>query len=225
MTFSLVGRCARTGMFGVIVTSSSICVASRCAWASAGNGAIATQNLTDPGLGDLGISLLQRGLSAEAVCDELVRSDGHPEHRQHLVIDNSGRTAQYSGTRALRIHAFERGDSCVAAGNILRSDAVPSAMVVGFSARPDAHIAARMLDAVDAGLDAGGEMRLLRSAGLLVVATQRWPIVDLRVDDHEKPLTELRRLWGVYEPLMDGYIARARDPQLSIVPSIASADQ
>jgi uncharacterized Ntn-hydrolase superfamily protein len=206
-------------MFGVVVTSSSLCVASRCAWVRSGTGAIATQNLTDPGLGDLGLALLERGMDAQVVCDLLVRSDPHPEHRQHLVIDGSGKTAHYSGARALRTHAHRLGESCAAAGNILGSETVPSAMVDAFTARPDAHLAARLLDAVDAGLNAGGEVRSLRSAGILVADTQRWPIVDLRVDEHDKPLTELRRLWTLYEPLLDGYVSRATDPHLAVIAS------
>jgi uncharacterized Ntn-hydrolase superfamily protein len=74
-----------------------------------------------------------------------------------------------------------------------------------------------LLDAVDAGLNAGGEVRSLRSAGFLVADTQRWPIVDLRVDEHDKPLTELRRLWTLYEPLLDGYVSRTTDPHLAVI--------
>jgi hypothetical protein len=175
------------------------------------------QNLTDPGLGDLGLTLLERKLGASTVRDLLVRSDQHPEYRQLLVIDAAGDTAHYSGSKTLDTHAYRLGADCSAAGNLLSAASVPEAMVTAFSARPDDDIAVRLLAAVDAGLAAGGEFRQLRSAGLIVVDKQRWPIVDLRVDEHDEPLSELRRLWTIYEPLRDGYVARATDPQLAVL--------
>ena len=214
MTFSLVGMCGRTRMLGVAVTSSSLCVASRCAWAQSGAGAVATQNLTDPGLGALALSLLERGLAAPVVSDMLVRADPHPAHRQHLLIDRNGETAVFSGAKALPVHAQATGPLCAAAGNILRSDTVPRAMVDSFARHPEQDLELRLIGALLDGLAAGGEMRALRSAGLLVVDTQRWPVVDLRVDEHAAPLAELARIADLYRPLRPGYVSRATEPQL-----------
>ena len=95
MTFSLIGRCERTGMFGVVVSSSSPCVASRCAWARAGAGAVATQNVTDPRLGHLGLELLAGDIRAAAVLEMLVRAGDFPDYRQLTVIDRHGGVAHH----------------------------------------------------------------------------------------------------------------------------------
>jgi uncharacterized Ntn-hydrolase superfamily protein len=208
-------------MLGVVVTSSSTCVASRCARTRAGTGAVATQNRTDPALGDLALDLLDRGLGARTVCEMLVRADRYHEYRQHVLIDATGETAVYTGARASPTCAQATGPLCAAAGNILRSDAVPLAMVEAFALHPERELAERLLDAADAGLNAGGEVRELRSAGMLAVDRQRWPVVDLRVDEQAEPLTELRRIWRVYAPEQAGYVARAAAPYLFDVPAPA----
>ena len=110
MTFSITARCPRTGMFGVAISSSSICVAARCAWARAGVGAVATQNVTDPRLGDLGLKLLADGHGARAVRDMLVAAGAYPQHRQLAVVDDTGAVADYSGARTLGSHAVAVGD-------------------------------------------------------------------------------------------------------------------
>ena len=101
MTFSLVGRCARTAMLGIVVTSSSPAVAARCAWARAGVGAVATQNVTDPSLGPWILDLMAGGRSAAAALDEVVTRAPHIEYRQLAVVDAQGTTASYSGPRTL----------------------------------------------------------------------------------------------------------------------------
>src|SRR4051794_30708696 len=117
-------------MFGVAVTSSSPCVASRCGtWARAGIGAVATQNITDPRLGYLGLELLQQGFGANATLARLVEAGAFPEYRQLTVVDMDGRTAHHSGARTLGRHAAHEGAGCVAAGNLLKTEDVPAAMV------------------------------------------------------------------------------------------------
>jgi uncharacterized Ntn-hydrolase superfamily protein len=213
MTFSLAGRCAETLRIGIVVTSSSPCVASRCAWARAGAGAVGTQNITDPRLGTLGLDLLQAGHGAAAVRDRLVAAGAFPEYRQLTVIDFDGHTAHHSGERTLGRHAVAEGRDCVAAGNLLASTDVPAAMVRAFEATPGQHLADRLLAAVEAGAAAGGEEGPVRSVGLMVVDRWSWPIVDLRVDWHDAPLEALRQLWDVYRPQMNAYIQRAIDPR------------
>jgi uncharacterized Ntn-hydrolase superfamily protein len=213
MTFSLAGRCAETLRLGIVVTSSSPCVASRCGWVRAGAGAVGTQNITDPRLGALGLDLLQAGYGAAAVRDRLVEAGAFPEYRQLTIIDFDGRTAHHSGARTLGRHAVAEGRDCVAAGNLLASTDVPAAMVRTFEATAGQHLADRLLAAVEAGEAAGGEEGPVRSVGLLVVDRWSWPIVDLRVDWHDAPLEALRQLWDVYRPQMNAYIQRALDPR------------
>ena len=99
MTFSLVGHCKRTGMVGMAVSTSSICVGARCVWVETGVGAVASQNLTDPRLGKLGLDLLRRGYSAKAVVDELVKAGAYPQYRQIGVVDIVGGTAAHTGSQ------------------------------------------------------------------------------------------------------------------------------
>jgi uncharacterized Ntn-hydrolase superfamily protein len=213
MTFSLVARCAATGMFGVAVTSSSPCVASRCGtWARAGVGAVATQNVTDPRLGHLGLSLLAQGFGAPAVLARLIEGGAYPEYRQLTVVDQDGRTAHHSGAKTLGRHAVAEGPGCVAAGNLLADVGVPHAMIAAHEAATSAHLAERLVGALEAGLRAGGETSPVRSAGIYVVDRQVWPICDLRVDWHDTPIAELRAVWEVYRPQMADYLTRAIDP-------------
>lgn len=217
MTFSIVAKCERTGQMGMAVTSSSVCVASRCAWAKAGTGVIATQNLTDPRLGPIGLELLAQGRNAQQVLDMLVAGDPGQAHRQLQVLDHTGATAQYTGASALPTVASTAGKNCAAAGNLLANTGIPQAMVEAFEQHTDAPLAARLLAALQAGLAQGGEVRVLRSAGLQVVDSQNWPIVDLRIDDQPQTLDALAQLWATYERLMPGYISRASAPHLAVV--------
>jgi uncharacterized Ntn-hydrolase superfamily protein len=212
MTFSLAAKCERTGAFGIAVSSSSICVASRCAWTRAGAGAVASQNITDPALGDLGLELLGRGYPAARVLGALIAAGAHPEHRQITVIDASGETAHHSGGNTLGRNAVARGRLCIAAGNLLEHEEVPAVMVAAFEADPGAELAERLLHALEAGERSGGEAGAVRSSGLKVVEELVWPTVDLRVDWHDTPVQELRRIWSIFAPQKQDYITRAQDP-------------
>lgn len=214
MTFSLAGRCSETGMLGVVISSSSVNVGSRCPWARAGVGAIATQNVTDPRLGALGLDLLERGFDAETTVQLLTGQRPHAEHRQLTVVDADGHTASFSGAKTLGRHTVASGRGCVAAGNLLSSERVPQAMVGAFEAAgAGAHLAERLVRALEAGLEAGGEEDTVHSAALYVVDRRVWPLVDLRVDWHDRdPIGTLRALWQRYEPEMLPYLTRALDP-------------
>jgi len=213
MTFSIVGRCARSGMFGVAITTSSIAVASRCPWARAGVGAVATQNITDPRLGPRGLDLLGSGLSAPEALHRLMEHAPNPEYRQVAIIDRNGETASHTGARTLGTHAVAPGKDCIAAGNLLSNRDVPGAMARSFASHPDMHLAERLLLALEAGLVSGGEIGPVKSAGLLVVDDQSWPLVDLRVDwDDANPISSLHRLWVRYQPQMMDYVTRALEP-------------
>ena len=214
MTFSIVGLCERTGMLGVAVTTSSIAVAARCPWARAGVGAVSTQNVTDPRLGPTVLDLLAKGTPAPEALERVMAGHGHGAHRQLAVVDSAGRTARYSGAKTLGTHAVAEGRGCVAAGNLLADPGVPGAMVENFEAGAKLHLAERLLGALEAGIAAGGEIGPVKSAGLLVVHEQAWPLVDLRVDwDDDAPVAGLRALWRDYKPQMNDYVTRALDPE------------
>ena len=213
MTFSIIARCRQSGRFGVVVTSSSIAVASRCGrWARAGVGAIATQNITDPALGQLGLDLLEEGYGAEAVLRSIVAARPFADFRQLAVVDVNGATASHSGARSLGLYKEQHGKDCVACGNLLANDSIPKAMVEAFERDGDRHLGERLLAALDAGLDAGGETAPVRSAGIFVVDRFVWPVIDLRVDWHDHPIEELKSVFAEYFPQMNDYIQRAVDP-------------
>ena len=212
MTFSVVGMRRQTGMFGAAVTTSSIGVGSRCPFARAGVGAVLTQHRTDPRLGPRGLELLAAGHSASQVMAALVQENPTSGWRQLAIIDTQGETAYYHGDRISSIHAAAQGNAVCAIGNILRSEAVPQAMVEAFGQDPEAHLAERLLRALEAGLAAGGEIKQVKSAALLVVYEQLFPLVDLRVELAPQPLVELRFLWELYRPQLELYVRRAIDP-------------
>lgn len=216
MTYSILARCPKTNAFGIAITSSSICVASRCAWVSP-LGAVTTQNVTDPALGPTGLGLLRQGLGAGAVLDLLLAGTPEREWRQISVLDRYGRHALHSGAQALPIANSAEGDGCVALGNLLASADVPARMLAAYNDAGDSDLPERLLRGLEAGLAAGGETGDERAAGLHVAQIYDWPVVDLRVDWHDEPIAELRKLWDLYAPQRAAYESRARAP--SVAPS------
>ena len=212
MTYSIAARCPRTGMFGVAVTTSGIAVGSRCAFVRAGVGAVLTQHRTDPRLGPRGLDLLARGASATATVEALTSDNPTIGWRQLLVVDTQGNTAWFHGERIKSVHSAHTGVQCVAAGNIIRSTNVTKAMIEAFEADPMLALPERLLRAMEAGHAAGGELKQVKSAALLVADKEIFPYVDLRVDYDPRPLEQLRWLWEIYEPSANVYVARAVDP-------------
>lgn len=212
MTFSLAGRCVRTGMFGAVVTSSSPAVAARCAWARAGVGAACTQNVTDPTLGPELLDALADGRSAQEALDHVVAGATHPTYRQLTVVDAEGRAAAYSGEHTLGRYGSAVGRDAVAAGNLLADDAVPQAMLDAFTSHPEHDLGDRLLAALCAGAASGGEEGPVRSCGMVIVDRVAWPVTDLRVDWADDPIAELQEAWQVWKPQADDYVTRALDP-------------
>lgn len=219
MTFSLVGRCARTGMLGAIVTTSSIAVGSRCPYARAGVGAVLTQNRTDPRLGPLALDLLARGFRAEEAMRAIVAATPHRHWRQLAIIDAVGHTATYSGEKVRGEKGEAQARDCASIANIVRSAEIPRVMVARFETSPDQPLARRLIDALAAGEAAGGEIESVTSAALLIAHKEAFAYVDLRVDDHRQPITELARLWSLYESEADPYVVRAIDPERASPPN------
>lgn len=214
MTFSLVARCPRSGQLAVAVTSSSPAVAARCAYAQAGVGAVTTQNITDPRLGPKLLEALSAGLNAVGALEQTLREASFLDYRQLTVIDAQGLTAVFSGEKVLGINASMAGQNAVSAGNLLANVDVVRAVIERFEQTdPLQELGARVITAMQAGLNAGGEAGPLKSAGVLVVDKESWPIADLRVDWHDAPLTELAQLWGVWQPQMHDYVTRALNPK------------
>lgn len=212
MTFSIVARCAETGMFGIAISSSSPAVAARCVFAEAGVGAVTTQNVTDPRLGPATLARMAAGQGACAAVAAVVQGGEFMEYRQLLAVDRSGEVAVHSGQNALGIWTSATGPDAAAAGNLLANDGVPAAMIAAFGGS-SGHLGDRLMAALRAGQNAGGEAGPVHSAGLRVVDRQSWPLVDLRCDWSEgDPIAELASAWAVYTPQMDAYVQRALDP-------------
>lgn len=199
-------------MFGVAVTSSSPAVAARCAYARAGAGAVASQNVTDPTLGTRGLDLLEFGASAEQVIAILRDTGRHIEHRQVLAVDAAGSSAVYSGPRALGLHAHATARDVASGGNLLALEAIPEQIVTAFTdAQGD--LGDRILTAMLAGVRSGGEAGPIHSAGMKLVRDVPWPVADLRVDWTDGcPVAELAGLWERYKPQLEDYVTRALDP-------------
>lgn len=216
MTFSIVARCELTGMFAMAVSSSSPAVAARCAFARAGVGAVASQNITDPALGEACLDLMGEGMSACEAIDHLRSSRDFIEYRQLSAVDTKGDTAVFSGTHTLGIHADCQAKNVACAGNLLANRQVPKAMVDVFanSEKHGEHLGDRLMAAMLAGVDAGGEEGPVYSAGMMIVDKQTWPICNLRVDWHngEDPIGELNSIWQRYKPQMQDYVTRAKNP-------------
>jgi uncharacterized Ntn-hydrolase superfamily protein len=219
MTFSIAGRCARTGMLGAVVTTSSMAVGSRCAWAEAKVGAVLTQHRTDPRLGPRVLERLRGGSSPEAILRDLQRSEPGLGWRQLAVLAADGKGAFFNGAKITSVMKASVGKDCVAAGNILRSTAVVDAMVSTFEENEDQPLAERLMRAIEAGEEAGSELKQIKSAALLVVHQESFPYVDLRVDLASQPLVELRFLWELYQPMASEFVVRAIDPGQAAPPS------
>ena len=213
MTFSLVARCADTGMFGLAISSSSPAVAARCSFARAGIGAVASQNVTDPALGPLTLELMQQGKTAPEAVEEMKARAKFIEYRQVLAVDAGGRTAVHSGPNCLGIRAQAQAENVASGGNLLANDGIAQIIVDGFlSAR--GHIGDRLIAAMRSGLAAGGEAGPVHSAGMKIVDKVAWPVADLRCDwTGDCPIEAIANAWDIYKPQLDAYVQRALDPR------------
>jgi len=213
MTFSIAGRCNRTGMLGAVVTTSAMGVGSRCAWAEAGVGAALTQHRTDPRLGPKMLERLREGAAPAAVLKDFEKSEVGIGWRQLAIIDAQGQAAFFNGGNIYSVFKGLVGRDCVAVGNIIRNTDVVDAMVESFEANEAQPLAERLMRAIEAGDAAGGELKQIKSAGLVVAHRESFPFVDLRVDLDPRPLAQLRFLWELYQPTADDYVVRAVDPE------------
>lgn len=212
MTFSIAARDPRTGAFGLAITTSSLAVGSRCPFARPGVGAVLTQHRTDPRLGPLGLRLLESGLDAEATVAALTAGRDDARWRQVAVVDAAGGTAAWHGSEIYSWHGHAAADGAIAIGNILKSEQVPESMLAAFLEKPGAALEDRLIAALQAGLDAGGELKPVRSAALLVTGEADFPWMDLRVDGADEPVAALADLAKAYAPVAPEFRRRVLEP-------------
>jgi uncharacterized Ntn-hydrolase superfamily protein len=210
MTYSILVQDPASGAFGAAVASRFFAVGALCTHADGRVGALSTQALVNPMYGPEGMALLRQGASAQAVVDRLVSPDPGREQRQLHVIDAAGRVAQHTGPGCVTWAGQRHGSRVSVAGNMLAGPAVLDAMLAGFEAS-SGPLALRLIAALQAGEDAGGDKRGKQSAAVRVHTNDPYPDLDIRADDHPDPLAELRRLhrvslerFAVFRTLMAG---------------------
>jgi uncharacterized Ntn-hydrolase superfamily protein len=205
-TYSIAACDLDAGQWGVAVQSKFLAVGSVVPWAEPHAGAVATQSYANPRYGPDGLALLREGLSAEAVVARLTEADPGREQRQVGVVDAEGRAASFTGSDCHAWAGGSTGDGFAAQGNILVSADTVRALAETFTASRGS-LAERLLDCLAAAQEAGGDRRGQQSASLLVVerdggyAGLSDVAVDLRCDDHERPIEELRRLHRIHQAL------------------------
>jgi uncharacterized Ntn-hydrolase superfamily protein len=203
-TYSIVACDLEARQWGVATQSKFLAVGSVVTWAEPQAGAVATQAYANPRYGPEGLALLREGLPADEVVERLTSADEGRDHRQLGVIDREGRAATYTGAECFDWAGGRTGPGYAAQGNILVSGETVDAMAETFEQTAGAPLADRLLDCLDAAQAAGGDSRGQQSAALLVVekdagyANLSDVIFDLRVDDHERPLEELRRIYHLH---------------------------
>jgi uncharacterized Ntn-hydrolase superfamily protein len=186
---------------------------NRVPFVAPGAGVVLSQARTDPRLGLLGLKRLEDGRSAQETLADMIASTPHSAWRQLGVVDRDGRVAEFTGSKCAPEKGARVGDAVLTIGNGLANETVVGAMLRGFEAVPEKPLADRLLEALQYGLDAGGEPDPLRSAALKVAQPGvPVPFIDLRVDGSDAPIAELRRLWTLWAPMVDGYVQRCLDP-------------
>ena len=199
MTYSIVARDKETGEFGVAVQSHYFQVGPVVPWALAGVGAVATQSQVNVSYGPVGLELLRAGYTAEQALKALTAGDAQPEVRQAAIVDAAGNVAVHTGSKCIPAAGHMAGEGFSCQANLMENDTVWAAMASAFTSTPG-RLAERMMAALDAAEAEGGDIRGKQSAAMLVVAGtatgRSWEdrVIDLRVEDADEPLVELRRL-------------------------------
>ena len=203
-TFSIVACDLDAAQWGVAVQSKFLAVGSVVQWAEPRTGAIATQSYANPRYGPDGLALLRQGLTADEVVKRLTEADDGRESRQLGIVDSHGGAATFTGGECHEWAGGRTGDGYAAQGNILVSKETVDALATTFEATAGRSLAERLLECLVAAQAAGGDRRGQQSAALLVVekdagyAKLSDSVVDLRVDDHERPIEELRRIYDLH---------------------------
>ena len=202
-TYSIVARDPDTGEMGVAVQSHWFSVGSIVSWAEAGVGAIATQSFVNVSFGPRGLELLKEGKTAQEALKILIEADDGRDVRQLAIVDARGNVAAYTGKKCIPDAGHIVGDNFSVQANLMLNDKVWSAMEKAFTSSKG-HLAERMIAALEAAQDAGGDIRGKQSAAILVVKGESsgkiWEdrLIDLRVEDHPEPIQEIKRLLKVF---------------------------
>jgi uncharacterized Ntn-hydrolase superfamily protein len=228
MTYSVIGHCPRTNRVGQGVASYSLAVGLHCDCSRATTGVALTLGAPNPGNNGLGLRLLAQGFTPSHVLSELLHNDPRHAHRQISILDRQGNAAAYSGDRLGGWSGHRIGPGYVAAGDLLHGAEVVDAIAAGFMAAPDADLEERLLRALEAGRDAGGQRGAAgplpaRSAAFVVFGSMDYSDWDLRVDMHAEAVGELRRVHEEFKPNAAYYLERARRPQ-NAIPAMEFAD-
>src|SRR5947199_1185854 len=206
-TYSIVACDLDASQWGVVVQSKFLAVGSVVPWAEPYVGAIATQSYANPRYGPDGLALLRSGRSAEETVAALTAADEGREERQVGIVDGQGSAATFTGAASHEWAGGRTGACYAAQGNILVSDETVNALATTFEGNGHLELAERLIECLAAAQAAGGDRRGQQSASLLVVekdagyAKLSDTVVDLRVDDHERPIAELRRLYSLHREL------------------------
>jgi uncharacterized Ntn-hydrolase superfamily protein len=231
-TFSIVARDSATGALGVAVQSHWFSVGTAVSWAEAGAGAVATQSFVNKSFGIRGLSLLKSGLTAGQVLDSLLAGDEGREVRQVAIIDTKGNVAVHTGKDCIDFANHIRGTQYSVQSNMMLTPHVSEAMSAAFEKAAGKPLAERMLLALEAAQQAGGDIRGQQSAALLIVPGKSegkpWDerTVDIRVDDHQSPLVELRRLYRVhlaYQYMNEGDLAVEKNDMAAAMTAYGAA--
>ncbi len=214
-TFSIVARDANTGEMAVGVQSHWFSVGTSVPWAEAGVGAVATQSFVDKSYGPKALALLKQGLSSQEVLDQLTNADPGKDVRQVAIIDTKGNVATHTGKNCIQVASHIKGINYSVQSNMMLGDKVDEYMSEAFEKSTGKPLAERVLLALEAAQKAGGDIRGMQAAAIIVVPgkpTESWnnKTVDLRVDDAKEPLKELRRLYLVhlaYQHMNEGDLA------------------
>jgi uncharacterized Ntn-hydrolase superfamily protein len=206
-TYSIVACDLEAAQWGVAVQSKFLAVGSVVPWAEPHVGAVATQAYANPRYGPQGLQLLREGLSSQQVVDRLTGADDGRDHRQLGVVDAEGNGATYTGKECLHWAGGRTGAGYAAQGNILVSAETVDALADTFEATAGRPLAERLIDCLAAAQEAGGDSRGQQSSALLVVerdggyAQMSDVVVELRVEDHERPIEELRRIYVLHDEI------------------------
>ena len=160
------------------------------------------------------LDLLESGADVHMAVSQVVAESEHSTWRQLVLLDSSGKSIVHTGKKTLGRHASAQGIQCAAAANLLSNEKVPQAMVIAFE-KSSGHLAQRLITALEAGINAGGEEGPVRSAGVQVVEAVSGPVVDLRVDWDDEPISRLHMLWNEYKPQLENYVTRALNPGMA----------
>lgn len=224
-TFSIAARCARTGMLGTAIATAVPAAGSLASFIRPRIGAIATQSWVNPYLGIDGLELLARGMSANEALATLLRADPGRSSRQVGIVDRDGRSAAHTGSDCTSWHGHIVGDGFSVQGNMLVGPETIQAMELAFLGSREAPLHDRLMYALEAGQAAGGDKRGRQSASLRVFDVEEYPYLDLRVDDHPSPVTELRRVLEVGKIQLlpfTAWLPTREDPNRTLPITVAS---